>query len=1268
MDSAASGHYVEPHIVPIIQPAEHPTAIELPNGTSIVATQTGQLPIAHPTLPQEAKTALVISEFDRSLLSLGQLCFYGCTATLNSQKAIVDYRGDTIVTGTFDPNTKCWMTDPAPNTQVPQPLCNALTAIREQCNVVHSYDPMGPRSPKAQRATLLHAICFSPALSTWCKAIQAGHFVSWPGLTTSLVLKYPPHSQAMHKGHLDQIRQHLRSTKKPKPVHKPEHDVYVQTIECADIPAKVYSDSTGTFLIPSSRGNRYLLVVYHRDSNFIFAEPMPSKTAEQILKAYQTVHQLLVSRGLKPELKIMDNEASDMLKKFLIQEQVPYQLVPPNVHRRNAAEKAIRTFKNHFIAGLCSVDPAFPLHLWDLLLPQALITLNLMRTSRLDTNISAYQQIYGHFDFKATPLGPPGCKILCHDKAHIRGTWAPHATEGWYVGPALETYRAFKVYIPTTGAQRITDTIAWLPAEVVMPTESALAAATTAAQDLVQALLRPSSSMAHLSEGERATLATLATIFANRLLAPDPPTGTAPTVPTPLEIPDAPAPTPTVPAEPRVIATQVQAPTVPAEPRVIADQQAPTMAGDPRVNPSQSSAPITYASINHNARQRRRRNKKRTAVTADDVTHKTSNKTGKGKRKKPAAKPTTPAEEVPLPPTVPPTIEPPALQAPENPSATRRSTRPKLVARFDSRSHKRLVNCVTITTTNTVNAAITVSHRALVNGEHAEEWWNATMKEFGRLAQGMPGLVEGTDTMFFIAHDAKPANRKATYTRIVCDYNPAKAEPFRVRLTAGGDQVEYPGYVSTPTVDISTVKCQLNSVLSTPNARYMTFDISNFYLNTPMEHYEYMRIPISAIPQAVIEHYNLTSLVHKGFVMVELRKGIYGLPQAGILANQLLITRLAEGGYHPAPYTPGLYLHQSNGLSFTLWVDDFGVKYTSKEQVEHLLTLLKKYYSIKEDWTGSKYLGLSLKWDYAKGTLDVSMPGYIDRALKRFQHPMPIRPQHSPHAWTAPQYGSRVQQTDDPDDSKPLEPSDIQRLQQIIGVLLYYARMVDMTMLVAIGTIASEQAKGTKKTMDAAIQLLNYAATHPNATIRYTKSDMVLHIISDASYLSASEARSRLGGYLFLSDKVDPSTISNPDSPPPTFNAPVLVNSAIISAVLSSAGEAELAALFYNAKDGAMLQQTLEALGHPQPATPIQADNACAVGIANETIKQKRSKAIDMRFYWVRDRVRAGQFTIYWKRGVDNQADYFTKHHPTSHHRKSRSTFLHEEEDAANSE
>jgi len=179
-----------------------------------------------------------------------------------------------------------------------------------------------------------------------------------------------------------------------------------------------------------------------------------------------------------------------------------------------------------------------------------------------------------------------------------------------------------------------------------------------------------------------------------------------------------------------------------------------------------------------------------------------------------------------------------------------------------------------------------------------------------------------------------------------------------------------------------------------------------------------------------------------------------------------------------------------------------------------------------------------------------------------------------------------------------------------------------------------------------------------DAAVRYHKSEMVLRIHSDASYLSETEARSRAGGFFYLGDNTDDSS---PEAPPPTLNGAIHINSSIMNNVMASATEAEVGALFQNAQDGCTFRQCLLFLGHPQPATPIQTDNACAEGIINDTVKQKRSKAIDMRFYWVRDRVRQGQFRIYWKPGKDNKGDYFTKHHPASHHREMRPIYLHEQ-------
>ncbi len=125
----------------------------------------------------------------------------------------------------------------------------------------------------------------------------------------------------------------------------------------------------------------------------------------------------------------------------------------------------------------------------------------------------------------------------------------------------------------------------------------------------------------------------------------------------------------------------------------------------------------------------------------------------------------------------------------------------------------------------------------------------------------------------------------------------------------GGDRVEYFGDVSTKTADIITAKLLFNSVISTLDVRCMMGDLKDFYLGTPMSptDYAYMRIPVSAIPNSIMEHYKLHDLVHNGHVYVEIRKGMYVLPQAGCIANKHLQHLLLPHGYHPCPFTPGLW-------------------------------------------------------------------------------------------------------------------------------------------------------------------------------------------------------------------------------------------------------------------------------------------------------------------------------------------------------------------------
>jgi len=247
-------------------------------------------------------------------------------------------------------------------------------------------------------------------------------------------------------------------------------------------------------------------------------------------------------------------------------------------------------------------------------------------------------------------------------------------------------------------------------------------------------------------------------------------------------------------------------------------------------------------------------------------------------------------------------------------------------------------------------------------GEDIKLWHAAASREIGRLAQGKQSdMRTGSNTMHFLDHRDLPAGRKATYLRIVAAIKMHKVETYRIRFTVGGNRINYKGKVSTPTADLETIKLLLNSTVSTPNAKMLSANIENFYLGTPMHRYEYMRIPAKDIPANIMEQYNLAPLVHNGHVLTEIRKGMHGLPQAGILAYNRLVTHLALSGYTPVQHTPGLFRHATRPVTFSLVVDDFAIKYVDRTNTEHLLATLWSLYNITTDWTASMYCGITLK-------------------------------------------------------------------------------------------------------------------------------------------------------------------------------------------------------------------------------------------------------------------------------------------------------------------
>ena len=239
-----------------------------------------------------------------------------------------------------------------------------------------------------------------------------------------------------------------------------------------------------------------------------------------------------------------------------------------------------------------------------------------------------------------------------------------------------------------------------------------------------------------------------------------------------------------------------------------------------------------------------------------------------------------------------------------------------------------------------------------------------------------------------------------------------------------------------------------------------------------------------------------------------------------------------------------------------------------------------------------------------------------------------------------------------PDDLELLDKNNEKYIQQVVGSFLYYAYAIDNTIITALNEIALMQAIPTKNTRQKVKMLLQYLATYPNTRIRFYASDMLLYVDSDAAYLIAGKAKSRIAGCFYCSDR----SITNP--PKPKLNGPIHVECKLLRHVVTSAAEAKTAGLFINGQKVIKIKRMLNALGHPQTMTPIKTDNATAASFVTDMLKKKRSKAWDMRYHWLSEQQNLKKFLIYWEKGIHNLADYHTKHHPPSYHKKMREKYI----------
>jgi hypothetical protein len=479
-NSGADGHYttktdqVQAQL-PILRKASKRVAVA--NGETCKAKFVTHLPFH--TLSTSAQQAKTFTEFPHSLMSVGKTAINGMISIFakkgvmvhKEQDILITCKGKPILIGVRDDHGRYRipLVQQRGQWQPRHPSKKAQQALW-QANSVYNL-------PSTEQAVKwMHVVCGYPVKSTWTKAIKAGNFVGWPILTERNVNTYYPDTDKISKGHMNQTRKNVRSTKhapmescNSKEMHgKKVRNVYVKVYDARET---TFSDQTGQFPTRSKSGNKYITVMVEIDSNSILVEPLKCCKDAELICGYNALLLRLRRAGIVPQKCVINNEISKTMNNHICNKcKLTLELVPPGCHCRNAAEVAIRNFKSHFLSILAGVAGDFPPSFFDRLLPQTEITLNLLHQSNAFPSISAYTHLSGPFNYNKMPLAPMGCEVQVHKKTDKQGTWAYRSVDGWYLSTLPDHYCMHLCHIKNTNSNRLLNTVHFKHKHITNPT------------------------------------------------------------------------------------------------------------------------------------------------------------------------------------------------------------------------------------------------------------------------------------------------------------------------------------------------------------------------------------------------------------------------------------------------------------------------------------------------------------------------------------------------------------------------------------------------------------------------------------------------------------------------------------------------------------------------------------------------------------------------------------------------------------------------------
>ena len=1152
--------------------------------------------------------------------------------------------------------------------------------------------------------------CCAPT-SAFLKALRKSYF-SLPNITAKMVHENMPYRPASALGHLDRTRMHYKSRKKPKisfndlpPANSDDEIPILEDLVChytvldprADEDPTIYADGTGRFPFITASG--YKLMLVWEFNGFVDHILLKDETAADYQQAYTSLIALIHANNHQPKFVRLDLHGSHthpLVQHSISDAGLTAQFLPPGPggHRSNRAEGAIRHVKNHFISALANADPAFPMTVADKLLPQVFLTYQLLTPCHTNPAISAYEGFYGHtFDFNAHPLHIPGQKCIVFNDPNERASFAVHGVSGFMLGPVLSGYRMWSCYIPSTSSIRVSDTIAMADRPTDLPHASVA--------DILNDTIQKAGAQISILIDSLDKLSPTAAAEIGAREAADALTRSQSTlrVQFPPETPD-----------PRTSISSIDS----SLPQRVADPAPLQRVADPaplqKVAPatrSKKKKPYTWLPVSngrvHQIHQapylefigRQFRDVNITWSIAGIYHKSTSNELYYGYYDC-SLYDTTPAisdlEFTPCAEMFNIDIVPPVPRATwvdllplSSSNATLAIScvvtspddlsTPELIDDSDSEktcSDDRLEDLrmiqgflLSISHHNAGERSLNLNpdgslktFKDAINSDESDLWKLYDSIEWSKL------FDYGTIQPIHRAEQAIERRKDTTYvsTQIKEKFAPDGSITGRVRNALGGDRIHYPGPTSSNVADDKLVLLLQQSVLGHrkrgQNQRFCTADFVDFYIQSKLTldgvpRPEFMRVPAARFTHDMRDKYRLHDYIHDGFILFQVDGNIWGIPGAGLIANNDLVAHMLLDNWVEDPDIPCLFHKHGTDIWIALVVDDSGISYNADkpEELAALFAHLQLKYPMKIDMTGSKFLGIQLDWNYEENYLDRSSPSVWPDIFARFCPDGKPKGARSPGHYVSfsPGAGSTIPLVDD---SPQLNPDGKLFIQQFVGTLLHYARNIDFLLLPYLRAIADSQAHPTENTKRACDRLLAYGVSHPNCVVRYHATDMILSINSDASHQSCANSGSVIGGY---------HQLINRDSDINFINGPTSTICRKAKTVCASAAETEYAGLYENGREAMDTRTILAKLTFPQTATDVHTDNEAAKKIVTKEIRPKRSKAIDMRYHWMRDHTINGIFNVIWTPNTApciQSADALTKIQPVSTHEKYISLFV----------